>query len=319
MSPFGFHHKDRLAQPPLADPVAAEALVIRGDPGYSAMTLWSSRILLRVVVAGQEPVFVTHECNVVREKTPLAGMVLPVDVERSDPKVVRIRWDEVPSIEQRIASRDPLILDPESVWQTVLEADPRQADQKPSWGDGCIAEWPPIDELPHGRRPGTALVVAHSEDPEGLFFGDDFSPPHRNAYSYRGKVESLPHRFPGWLLLCVIPRDGERYGLHLQTMITRKHLAPVLPLAIDPSKPADIEILWDSAPEVVTALVARTAADAELIQKAASDPQAEANSEALAATIENPIARKLAARLAKKGVVIAVSHIDAEDPPEQAP
>jgi hypothetical protein len=180
---FGFHKKDRLEQPPLTDPVAAEALVVRGDPGYSAMTWWSARILLRVAVGGQEPVFVTHECNVVREKTPLAGMVLPVDAQRSDPSVVRIRWDEVPTIEQRVASRDPLILDPESVWRTVLEADPRQTDQKPTWGDGRVAGWPPIDELRDGCQPGTALVVAHSGDPEGCFFAGNFVAPHRAVYS----------------------------------------------------------------------------------------------------------------------------------------
>jgi hypothetical protein len=317
MSPFGFHHKDRLSQPPLADPVAAEALVVRGDAGYSAMTWWSARILLHVTVAGQEPVFVTHECNVVREKTPLAGMVLPVNVERSDPKVVQIRWDEVPSIEERVTSRDPLILDPESVWQTVLAADTRQADQKPSWGDGSVAGWSPNNELRDGRRPGTALVVAHSGDPEGCFFGGNFVAPHRAAYSSGGTVETLPHKFPGWLLLCVIPQYGERYGLEFQTMIMREHLAPVLPVAIDPSKPAEIEILWDSAPEVVTALAARRASDAALIQKAASDPVH--SNEEVVETIESPLARKLAERMAKKGVVFAISHTDAEDPPEQAP
>jgi hypothetical protein len=131
-------------------------------------------------------------------------------------------------------------------------------------------------------------------------------------------VETLPHKFPGWLLLSVILRDGERYGLQVQTMIMREHLAPVLPVAIDPAKPADIEILWDSAPTVVTAKAARDAADAELIQKAASNTQPGAQAEALEA-IDNPRVRKLAERLAKKGVVIAVSHTDAEDPPDQAP
>jgi hypothetical protein len=200
----------------------------------------------------------------------------------------------------------------------VLEADPRQEDQKPSWGDGSVVGWPSTTELRAGTRPGTALVVAHSEDPEGCFFAGNFVPPHRASYSSGGTVETLPHKFPGWLLLGVIPPYGERYGLHLQTMIMRDHLAPVLPVAIDPSKPADIEILWDSAPEVVTAKAARNAADTALIQKAASEDPPTSNAEALAA-IDNPIARRLAGRLAKKGVVLAVSHIDAEDPPDQTP
>jgi hypothetical protein len=161
-------------------------------------------------------------------------------------------------------------------------------------------------------------VVAHSGDPEGLFFSGNFVAPHRTTYSSGGKVESLPHKFPGWLLLCVTPQGGERYGLQLETMVMRDRFAPVLPVAIDPNNPDDIEIFWDSAPEVVTAKAARNAADADLIQKAAAADPAESSAEALAA-IENPLARKLAARLAKKGVVLAVSHIDAEDPPEPAP
>jgi hypothetical protein len=209
-------------------------------------------------------------------------------------------------------------LDPESAWTTVLEADPRQADQKPSWGDGLVAGWPSTNELRAGRRPGTALVVAHSGDPEGLFFDGNFLPPHRVTYSSGGNVATFPYKFPGWLLLCVIPPYGERYGLWIQTTIMREHLAPVLPVAIDASNPADIEILWDSAPEVVTAKVARDAADAALLEKAASEAQPGSSEQALAA-IDNPIARKLAARLAKKGVALAVSHIDALDPPDQAP
>lgn len=125
---------------------------------------------------------------------------------------------------------------------------------------------------------------------------------------------SVPHKFPGWLLLCVIPQEGERYGLFLETKIMREHLAPVLPVAIDPSRPAAIEILWDSAPEVVTAQAARKAADAALTEKAVSEAQPGSSEEAIAA-IESPMARRLAERMAKKGAVFVVSHEDAEDPP----
>ena len=133
MSPFGFGKKDRLKQPELKNPVSAQGLVVRGDSGYSAMSWWSASIRLQVTVPGLAPTIVEHQCNAVREKTPLAGSVLPVEVERDDPTQVRIPWEAVPTIEQRIADRDSLIFDPEGTWRVVLEADPTRSDQKPSW------------------------------------------------------------------------------------------------------------------------------------------------------------------------------------------
>jgi hypothetical protein len=45
MFPSLFHRKDRLVQPPLVDS-RGEGACGQGDPGYSAMTWWSARILL---------------------------------------------------------------------------------------------------------------------------------------------------------------------------------------------------------------------------------------------------------------------------------
>jgi hypothetical protein len=56
--------------------------------------------------------------------------------------------------------------------------------------------------------------------------------------------------FLGWLLLCVIPPEGDRYAVHLRTMIRRDRLAPVLPVALRRSRPTEIEIAWDDAPVV---------------------------------------------------------------------
>jgi hypothetical protein len=246
MSPFGFLKKDRLKQPALNNPVSAQALVVRGDPGYSAMSWWSASIRLQVAVPGLAPTIVEHDCNVVRDKTPLTGSVLPVDVERDDPTQVRIRWEEVPTTEQRITDRDPLIFDPESAWRFVLDADPRQSDAKPSWGNGALPGWPSGDALRQGRKAGTALVIAHSWDPGGNVAGG-FAPPNAGRYSFGGTIETGLHTYLGWLLLCVNPYDGDRYGLALEAKIRRDHFGAVLPVGIHPDRPGDIEIEWDSA------------------------------------------------------------------------
>jgi hypothetical protein len=310
MSPFGFHKKDRLAQPGLKNPVSAEALVLRGDAGYSAMSWWSASIRLQVTVPGVAPTIVEHECNAVREKTPLVGSVLPVEVERDDPTQVRIRWEAVPTTEERIANRDPLIFDSDGTWRVVLAADPSQAERKPSWGNGALPGWPSNEGLRQGRSAGTALVIAHSGDPGGNI-DTGFSPPGVGRYSFGGTIETGLHTYLGWLLLCVNPYDGERYGLALEIKVRRDRFGPVLPVAIRPDRPADIEIQWDVAP----AAPPPPSAEAQLADAIVHGGQVIAPGSAAAtdvfAKVENPKVRargdKLLGRLAAKGGMIVVS------------
>jgi hypothetical protein len=322
MSPFGFGKKDRLKQPELKNPVSAQGLVVRDDPGYSAMSWWSASIRLQVTVPGLAPTIVDHQCNVVREKTPLVGSVLPVEVERDDPTQVRIRWEAVPTTEQRIADRDSVIFDPEAAWRVVLEADPTRSDQKPSWGNEVLPGWPPSDVLPHGRKAGTALVIAHSWDPGGNVSGG-FAPPNAGRYSFGGTIETGLHTYLGWLLLCVNPYDGGRYGLQLETKIRRDRFGPVLPLAIDPERPGDIEIEWDSAPAAPPPPSAGTqAADAIVHGGQVIEPGSAAAAEVFS-QVENPnvspLGNKLLRRMSAKGAMIVVSSSAQTDAPAGRP
>ncbi len=322
MSPFGFGKKDRLKQPELKNPVSAQALVVRGDPGYSAMSWWSASIRLQVTVPGLAPAIVEHQCNAVREKTPLAGSVLPVEVERDDPTQVRIRWEAVPTIEQRIADRDSLIFDPEGAWRIVLEADPTRSDQKPSWGNGTLPGWPPSDVLPHGRKAGTALVIAHSWDPGGNVSGG-FAPPHAGRYSFGGTIETGLHTYLGWLLLCVNPYEGGPYGLQLETKIRRDRFGPVLPVAIDPERPGDIEIEWDLAPAAPPPPSAGTqVADAIVHGGQVIEPGSAAAAKVFS-QVENPnvspLGNKLLRRMSAKGAMIVVPGPAQTDAPAGRP
>jgi hypothetical protein len=251
MSRFAFLRKSGR----LKDPIAATALVVRGDPGYSATTWWTAALRLRIAAPGHSPVVVEHETRAVREKTPFTGLTLPVFVERDDPAQVQIPWDDVPTLERRIAERYPSILAPRSAWRDVIDADPSQADQKPDWGDGQVADWPFGAALRRGRRAGTAIVIGHSWDPQPHRSGNDFRPPRPSPYRYGGKIRMNNQEYLGWLLLCVIPPEGDRYAVHLRTMIKRDRLAPVLPVAIRKSKPMEVEIAWEDAPEVGAGVV----------------------------------------------------------------
>jgi hypothetical protein len=274
--------------------------VLRGDSGYSALSWWSGGFWARVTTPGSEPAHVVHRCRIHRDKIPVRGCVLPVDVDPRDSDRLEVRWDEVPTIEERIANRDPAILDPEGTWRIVAKARgsgiepapalsggppgglpaarpgglpaappgrlsgappwglPAAPPEQPPWGDRRIDGWPPAEPLADGRLPGIALVIEHSLDPGGHRAGGDY---HLPVSPYGGVVADGIHSYLGWLLLCVVPPSGARYGVHVRKSLRRGHLGPVLPVAIHPEKPDDIDVPWKYSPDTTRALAERLRAE----------------------------------------------------------
>jgi Short C-terminal domain len=264
MSPFGLHRSEHSETS--APTVAGEALVLTGDSGFSGMTSWLSLTDLLVTVPGQAPVKVSHECMVDRDKELIAGLTVPVDVNPADLAQLTIRWADVPTIDERVANRDPLVFDPESSWRTVEETwhalVPQRPVQPTPWGGGRVDGWPPGQPLPGGRQPGTAWVISDSEDAE-YFRG---APMGRTHYQYKGELSYGPHRYLTWLLLLIIPQRGERYGLRMRTEVVRWRFSPVLPVSLDPDAPADIQFCWDDAANVAHLITDELDAGVNLMQ-----------------------------------------------------
>jgi len=213
------------------------------------MSAWSARVRLLVSVPGRQPELVNHSCLVDRGHDFVDGLTLPVDVDPDDLSRLAIRWSEVPTIAERIASGDPAILDPERTWRRTRARERAAGGGQPQespWANPDLVGWPPREPLPDGRQPGTAWVVAHSKNPQRHMSGRDFVAP--DDYIYRGRVSCGPRAYLGWVLLCVLPEYSERYAVHLRTTIRPAYFASVLPVGIDPARPEDVEILWSYAP-----------------------------------------------------------------------
>lgn len=225
--------------------VRGEALVLGSDLGYSVLSRWTATVRLRITASGLEPAIVIHHCLVERGKALIDGFVVPVDLYPDDPSSVRIAWDQVPTIEARIADRDPAILDPEASWRRT-RAIAGEPDRFPPWGHGLFDRWPPTP-LPEGRRPATAWVLARSADPRPQVGSDAvFAPP--GMREFEGKVSYGVNHYRGWLLLCVLPEHSERFASYVRTAIRPDRLAPVLPVGLNPRQPEDLAILWDLVP-----------------------------------------------------------------------
>ena len=294
--------------------LSAEALVLSNDAGFSAMSWWVTTAYLRVAIAGREPVYVEATCTVHREKSLLAGSVLPVQIDPGAPERLKVRWHEVPTIEQRIGTGDAVVLDPQRTWQSVAEARAaaptrtaaRAISQPPPsadpWGNGQIANWPPDRPLEGGRRAGTALVVSSSIDSRGYRAAEDW---HFPVSRYAGTIYDTPHEYLGWLVLCVVPESGPRYGLHVRKMLRGSRLGAVLPVAIHPDKPGDIEFPWRYAPDTVRANTERMLAANQSALETADERlagQAAASETALGAIEDHAVREQTAEMLRKFGM-----------------
>lgn len=290
------------------DMVDGAALVLSNDSGFSAMSWWVTTAALSVSTPGEEPIYIEVECTVHRDKSLLAGSVLPVHIDPRAPEHLKIRWEEVPTIEQRIADNDPVILDPEHTWRTVAEA--RRAAPitgatiAPSpgvdpWGDARIEGWPGDRALGGARRPATALVVASSIDSRGYRAADDW---HFPISRYAGTIYDTAHEYLGWLVLCVAPESAPRYGLHVRKMLRSTRLGALLPVTIDPTKPDDIEIAWLHAPDMVRARTKRMlAANESAVEMADKTHEAQAAAgEAALGAIEDAGVRAQAEEMLKR-------------------
>jgi hypothetical protein len=302
MSPLGFGHRNKTIE----GAVRGQALVTNGDTGYSATTAWTSRATLQVTVSGQPPVKVVHDCWVDRGKELIEGFTIPVDVDPLDTQHLTIPWDEVPTIQERIANRDPVIIDPEGTWHQLYRGQAVSSvlpDMPTPYGDGTVVGWPPTHELKNGKQPGTALVIAASEDARGQ--EDNMMPTGRHSYSYRGMVSDGPQGYRGWVLLCVIPQYGERFGVYQRMLVIRQRFNTVLPVAIDPQDMSEIEVCWEDAPNLLREATKKIKADVKEMHErvemvnsvgAASTAQALAN-------IKDPVLREQTAqRMAKYGM-----------------
>jgi hypothetical protein len=141
-----------------------------------------------------------------------------VTVERSDPSLLRIEWDEVPEIDGWIAAGHPVFTDPDSVEAHLREASPPSALKRP-----------------HIDGPSGRILAVGRED--------------GNATKLHGEI-LLSVSVPG------APRRGLRWTGWIPTAKTKFEWWDV-PIEVDPDKPDKVKILWDQVPgiEVVTPLL----------------------------------------------------------------
>jgi hypothetical protein len=338
---------------PIANPIPGTATVLEGNSGWSDLANWTGSYRLRVRVPGRAEFDVAHLSWIIREKHPVRGFQLPITLNADDPTDLRVEWDQAPTMDQRIAQRDPAILDPVRTFNDIVPTatppvptpDPRLLDAAraqmsqflPSssvllkaldqsahpppeapWDESSLTDWPP-PSVKAGRSAAHALVVSRSNDPYANMFGDSFQPPGTKHFASRGgSISCSKWEYLGWLLLCVVPPYGSRYGLWMRTRIQSRHVQAVLPVTISQTDPNDVEIEWDAVPSIAGEVAELIQTDmTDMHQRVAEIQELQQRSFAAAMTnVQDPVMR---AQVEKMAASFGVTMPTTAPPPVAGP
>jgi hypothetical protein len=223
--------------------------------------------LVRILVAATPaPILVANRFKLDRDHWPVVGMQLPVTIELGNPGGFEVRWDEVASIEARVAASDKTLADPLGTRKSVFDEltasgaappmgqypeDPQLSalaaqvyDAQMGDGSGTVANFEQsienarAESAPEGRIRAVVLIAASEATLRQADSGDGTSYGYyRDRHGKKATV--LAVNVPGQAPYAVFdPKFDHREG---------KGAAPGagLPAAVSASDPTDVEILWD--------------------------------------------------------------------------
>lgn len=80
----------------MKDPVRATMLVTQMPPTNDEESIWQGGAITGIItIPGQAPFVQRQQAMILTEKYPKAGDVLPLVVDRADPRRLSIQWDEM--------------------------------------------------------------------------------------------------------------------------------------------------------------------------------------------------------------------------------
>ena len=251
------------------------ALVIEADdPLDNRVKLGrSSKGQVRILIdAKPSPIYVARAFKLDKDHWPVVGMELPVTIDPADPGKFEIRWDEVPSMEERAAGNDPTLADPAGakkkaqevllasgaagpagpyapsgdVRETVVKAQAEAAKQ----GDGMPDHWQEsldkaaTESAPAGKTRAVVLFAASEATLKTEGGSDDGTGGHQFRTRHGKHDVVLAVNIPGKEPYAVyIPKFKHKGG-------KSNAVGAGMPALVSSSDPSDVEILWDELPSV---------------------------------------------------------------------
>ncbi|MFN2518333.1 MAG: SHOCT domain-containing protein [Jatrophihabitantaceae bacterium] len=260
-------------QPQIEDGVPAEGLALNSVASLRLdnMTLnslggwsrWLGAVPLQVQVRGRAPSYPTAMRLMSRAKYPVAGTILPLTVERRDPSIFRIEWDDVPEIDQMIASGHPVFTDPDSAEAAVRTAQAARAAAGIDTANRGAADQAEALMVPEVDRDAVYRAIAHAQStqqaPDAVLQRQPIDGPSARilAVGYEDAGAASAAEIHGEILLSVAMPGLARFGVRWSGWIPQAKVRAQwwdVPVAVEMGRPPRVRILWDQVPgvEIVT-------------------------------------------------------------------
>jgi hypothetical protein len=224
---------------------------------------WLGSVSLQVQVPGRAPTYSTSARWLSRAKYPIVGTALPLTVERNDPSVFRIEWDEVPEIDEMIASGHPVFTNPDSVeanLRTALAeraASATDAANRSAVEQGVAAMGPGvnIDRDAVYQRIVAAQAALPKQTP--VLQRQHIDGPSARILAVGYEDGEGARKVHGEMLLSVAMPGFARFGVRWRGWIPETKVTAEwwdVPVTVELGKPPKVTILWDQVPgiEIVT-------------------------------------------------------------------
>ncbi len=267
------------------------ALVIEADDPLDSRLKFgrSGKGQVRILIdAKPDPIYVARDLKLDKDHWPVVGMELPVTIDPDEPEKFEVRWDEVPSMEQRAAANDPTLADPVGTRKRAQQA------LIASGAAGSAGPYRPDEDVRE------AIVKAQAEAAKE----DDGRPDHfQESLDQAAQAEAPPGKTRAMVVFAASEAslrteggqaDGtgghqfrDRHGKHdavLAVTIPGQEpyavyvskfnhrggkvvaLGAGIPALVSSSDPSDVEVRWDELPSVREQLSQTVAEATQLTQ-----------------------------------------------------
>jgi hypothetical protein len=323
-------------QPEIDDGVRGEALVLQSIAALTPSLMnmdqrivggwkaWACGIPLLMTLPGREPYAASPIRWMWRSKYPIGGTTLPVTVERGDPSMIRIEWDEVPELDDWIAAGHPVFTDPDSAqaryeegWRTYRAA---TVDEGSRGVANEVAQAAGAASGIDAQRVQQLIADLQAEhaasSPQPTLKRPQIDGPSGRILAV-GRQDGNASKSWGEVLLSVSVPGSPRYGARVNGYVPAAKVKLEwwdVPIDVDAKDPGKVKIRWDEVAgiEAVTPLLREASERLEARLSAAPATPTLDSYKGLLGAISDPAQRAQAERQLAQGLRLAAGQ--AADP-----
>jgi len=151
---------------------------------------WTDHVRALVLPPGQRSVATRPRLEMTPKRYPIAGMVVPFEIDAETPTVVRLLWDEVPDVDDAIAAGAEVFSDPDAAHARLLAA-------QDAFGEQMVLPPDTVAAIADGEPTGRVLACSPGVRRYEVLLSVAIPGRSRFGVRWRGRIPPR-HHLPEW-------------------------------------------------------------------------------------------------------------------------